>query len=280
MFLFYYESANSGLPDHEFRYELIKDSGQNWFLRNMQREKNYISGEKLNKLIGFGINQMPISNYNKEKRRMGDRLSILLKRYSELKCCEKDIHDAFEILCETYTHNGKLLVCGNGGSCADSEHIVGELMKSFCKKRSIPQKVANNLRKINPKEGDKMVEMLECGLPAIALSAHTALNTAFANDKNGELMYAQQVMGYGNDGDAFIGISTSGNSKNVVYAMQVAKAKGLKTIALTGKDGGKIAQIADVAIIVPSNETYQIQELHLPVYHTLCLMLEDTFFEK
>ncbi|MCC8127920.1 MAG: SIS domain-containing protein [Clostridiales bacterium] len=206
------------------------------------------------------------------------QLELLITRYPALSVCCADIRAAFELMKTSYQHGGKLLVCGNGGSCADSEHIVGELMKGFCKKRPLSQKLQEQLMKINPEEGAAIATALECGLPAIALSAHTALNTAFANDKDPDLVYAQEVMGYGNAGDAFLGISTSGNSRNIVYAMQVAKAKGLKTVALTGKNGGKIAGIADVSIIVPSQETYQIQEYHLPVYHALCLMLEDEFF--
>lgn len=211
---------------------------------------------------------------------MDKHIKILLQRYSELTVCKMDIAQAYEILRDSFYRKGKLLVCGNGGSCADSEHIVGELMKSFCKKRKIPKEIADNIKEINSEEGEDISELLECGLPAIALSTHSALNTAFSNDKNADLIYAQQVMGYGNQEDVFLGISTSGNSKNVLYAMQVAKAKGLKTLALTGKDGGKLAKLADVAIIVPSSETYKIQELHLPIYHTLCLMLEDTFFPE
>lgn len=207
-------------------------------------------------------------------------LKNLIKRYNLLEVCQGDIEQAYECLKTCYNNKGKLLVCGNGGSCADAEHIVGELMKGFCKKRPIPLELAEKIENINLEQGEYIVDMLECALPAIALSAHTALNTAFANDKDADLMYAQEVMGYGTVNDVFWGISTSGNSKNVVYAMQVAKAKGLKTIALTGKDGGKLAHLADISIIVPSQKTYQIQELHLPIYHTLCLMLEDTFFER
>ncbi len=206
------------------------------------------------------------------------QLELLITRYPALSVCCADIRAAFEQMKTSYQHGGKLLVCGNGGSCADSEHIVGELMKGFCKKRPLSQELQEQLMKINPEEGAAIAAALECGLPAIALSAHTVLNTAFANDKDPDLVYAQEVMGYGNPGDVFLGISTSGNSRNIVYAMQVAKAKGLKTVALTGKNGGKIAGIADVSIIVPSQETYQIQEYHLPVYHALCLMLEDEFF--
>ena len=209
-----------------------------------------------------------------------NHIENLVERYSLLESCKEDIEQAYACLATCYSNNGKVLVCGNGGSCADAEHIVGELMKGFCKKRPLSAKLVENIENINPEQGTYIANMLECGLSAIALSAHTALNTAFANDKDADLIYAQEVMGYGQSKDVFWGISTSGNSKNVIYAMQVAKAIGLKTSALTGRDGGKLAQLSDISIIVPSHETYQIQELHLPIYHTLCLMLEDTFFEK
>ncbi|MEY8335445.1 SIS domain-containing protein [Lachnospiraceae bacterium 47-T17] len=211
---------------------------------------------------------------------MNPELSTLLHRYPSLKCCETDIYRAFGIISDTYKRKGKLLICGNGGSCADAEHIVGELMKGFRKKRKMPNELAEQLRAQAEAHADFIVNSLECGLPAIALSAHSALNTAFANDKNPDLIYAQQVMGYGEQGDAFLGISTSGNAKNVVYAMEVAKAKELYTVALTGRDGGSLAKMADASIIVPATETYQIQELHLPIYHTICLMLENEFFEE
>lgn len=211
---------------------------------------------------------------------MNTQLELLLSRYPILNECRDSIEQAFGIMKQTYMQSGKILVCGNGGSCADAEHIVGELMKGFCKKRPLSDVLKKRLLEINHEDGELLASLLEEGLPAIALSAHTALNTAYANDKNPDLVFAQEVMGYGLPQDTFLGISTSGNSKNVFYAMQVAKAKGLKTIALTGKDGGKIAKIAEVAIIVPSNETYQIQELHLPVYHALCLMLEEEFFKE
>ena len=211
---------------------------------------------------------------------MNSDLSVLLDRYPLLKSCEKDIYQAFLVISNTYRRKGKLLICGNGGSCADAEHIVGELMKGFRKKRKMPDELAARIRKQDESHADIMVAALECGLPAIALSAHSALNTAFANDKNPDLIYAQEVMGYGEQGDAFLGISTSGNAKNVVYAMEVAKAKRLHTVALTGGNGGRLAKLADASIIVPATETFQIQELHLPVYHTLCLMLENEFFEE
>lgn len=208
------------------------------------------------------------------------QIELLITRYPVLKVCKEEIQQAFSILKHTYMNKGKLLVCGNGGSCADAEHIVGELMKGFCKKRRMPADLAEKLTDVSGADADLLIDSLECGLPAIALSAHTALNTAFANDKNPNLVFAQEVMGYGNSGDVLLGISTSGNSKNVVYAMEIVKAKGLSTIALTGRDGGRLVGLADTCIIVPAIETYQIQELHLPVYHALCLMLEEEFFKE
>lgn len=210
---------------------------------------------------------------------MNSILESLFRRFPELECCQNDIEYAFEKIKETYANHGKLLICGNGGSSADSDHIVGELMKGFRKRRPISAEISKKLLLLNPTNGKDIVAALECGLPAISLSAHVALNTAFANDKNADMIYAQQVLGFGNFMDTFMGISTSGNSRNVLYAMYVAKAKGLQTIALTGNSGGKISDVADVAIIVPATETYQIQEYHLPIYHALCLMLEDEFYD-
>jgi D-sedoheptulose 7-phosphate isomerase len=172
-----------------------------------------------------------------------------------------------------------LLVCGNGGSAADAEHIVGELMKGFVKRRPLPNDVAEKLKNVDNDIGKYLGENLQQGLPAIALHTHTALSTACMNDIDGNIIYAQQVYGYGSEKDILLGISTSGNAKNVLYAMIAARAKGLKTIALTGGTGGEMKRHADVAIIVPETETYKIQELHLPVYHTLCLMIEEYFFK-
>ena len=169
---------------------------------------------------------------------------------------------------------------GNGGSAADAEHIVGELMKGFVKRRPVTEEMKEALEKADPVRGKELSEKLQGGLPAIALVDHAALSTAFANDVDGMLSYAQQVNGYGKPGDVFLGISTSGNAENVMYAAVTAKAKGMKVVGLTGKDGGKLAGIADAAVIVPEMETYKIQELHLPVYHALCLMLEHRFYEQ
>lgn|SRR5574344_216708 len=209
-----------------------------------------------------------------------DYINQLTERYPAMSVCEKNIRIACDIMIKSFENKGKLLIAGNGGSAADSDHITGELLKSFVKKR-IPEKTfLDNLSKIDQSTGSYLADKLQGSLPAIALTNNSALMTASLNDVDGNVMFAQQVNGLGDEGDVFLGISTSGNSKDIVYAMVVAKAKGLKTIALTGKDGGKIKNIADVAIIVPQNETYKIQELHLPVYHALCLQIEEYFFPE
>lgn len=207
-------------------------------------------------------------------------LDLLIRRYPVLSVCREDIAKAYDILETCFTGGNKLLVAGNGGSCADAEHIVGELMKGFKLPRKCTEEFADKLRAVDPIRGKELAEKLQGGLPAIALNGHQGLNTAYINDveNGGLLMYAQQVNGYGKAGDVFLGISTSGNSKNVMYAAVVAKAKGMKVLGLTGSKGGQLAEIADVAIKVPETETYMIQELHLPVYHALCLLLEEKFF--
>ena len=207
-------------------------------------------------------------------------LDELISRYPVLAPVKADIRTAYEMLKECYERGGKLLIAGNGGSCADSEHIVGELMKGFVKRRPVTEEMKEALEKADPVRGKELSEKLQGGLPAIALVDHAALSTAFANDVDGMLSYAQQVNGYGKPGDVFLGISTSGNAENVMYAAVTAKAKGMQVVGLTGKDGGKLAGIADAAVIVPEMETYKIQELHLPVYHALCLMLEHRFYEQ
>jgi D-sedoheptulose 7-phosphate isomerase len=210
---------------------------------------------------------------------MIDHIKELIERYPSLSVCEKDIRAAYTILEESYAVGGKLLIAGNGGSCADSDHICGELLKSFIKKRIPEQSFLDELARIDPDTGAYLADKLQGALPAISLCNQNALMTASLNDVDGNVMFAQQVNGYGIKGDVFLGISTSGNSKDVIYAMVVAKAKGLKTIALSGKTGGKVAKLADTAIIVPEEETFKIQELHLPVYHALCLQLEERFFK-
>jgi D-sedoheptulose 7-phosphate isomerase len=207
-----------------------------------------------------------------------DYIQQLIERYPKLTLVRSDIKAAFEIITESYTKGGKLLIAGNGGSASDAEHIVGELMKSFVKKRALPEAFIREIEKSGHEIAEYLVARLQPGLPAIALSGHNSLNTACINDIDGNITFAQQIYGYGKEGDVFLGISTSGNANNVLYATATAKAKNLKTIALTGRDGGRLKNIADVSIVVPENETYKIQELHLPVYHCLCLMLEDRFF--
>lgn len=202
----------------------------------------------------------------------------LVERYPSLKVCVDDIEAAYLILEECYINDKKLLIAGNGGSAADSEHIAGELMKRFKILRPVPAEFANKLREIDSVRGENLAKNLEQGLMAIPLVAHEALSTAYINDVDGLGVFAQQLYGFGRQGDVFLGISTSGNSKNVMSAAVVAKALGIKVLGLTGANGGELANIADVAIKVPETETYMIQELHLPVYHCLCLMLEDRFF--
>ena len=207
-----------------------------------------------------------------------DHLALLINRYPVLEPVKEAIFQAYCLLEKCYEGGGKLLIGGNGGSSADSEHIVGELMKGFCKKRQVPEDFAGKLMEADKERGKYLAEKLQQGLPAIALTGHTALSTAYLNDVDGLLTIAQQLYGYGKKGDVFLGISTSGNSENILYAAAAALAMEIPVIALTGKDGGRLAEAADVAIIVPEQETYRIQELHLPVYHALCLMLEERFF--
>ena len=209
-----------------------------------------------------------------------NQLDILIERYPELNICKEDIYLAFEMIKGSYKAGGKLLICGNGGSAADSDHIVGELMKSFKKCRSLPDDVKENLRKSDAQYGDILANNLQGALPAIALNNHSALSTAYLNDVNGQVGFAQQVFGYGKKEDCLLAITTSGNSENVYMAGLVARQKGMKIIALTGVNGGKIKDIAGITIKVPANETYMVQEYHLPVYHCICLMLEDEFFEN
>lgn len=207
-----------------------------------------------------------------------NHVNHLIDCYPKLIVCREDIMKAYTLLEEAYTNGCKLLVCGNGGSASDSEHIVGELMKEFKLKRTVYSDHAAVLKEIDPELGQTLAEHLQGALPAISLTGHSSLQTAYMNDAVPELVFAQQVNGYGKPGDVFLGISTSGNSKNVLYAAVNAKAKGLKVIGLTGAKENKLMKYADVCIRVPETETYKIQELHLPVYHCLCLMLEDNFF--
>ena len=212
------------------------------------------------------------------EQRLNKHIDLLIERYPKLSSCKESIIKAYEILEESYKNSGKLLIAGNGGSAADSEHIVGELMKGFKKSRKIVQVLLNALKDANEELGKILSENLQGSLPAIALDGHQALTTAYMNDCEPLLCFAQQVNGFGCKGDVFMGISTSGNSKNVLFAATVAKAKGMKVVGLTGAKDSKLSVMADICIQVPETETFMIQELHLPVYHCLCLMLEDRFF--
>lgn len=206
------------------------------------------------------------------------QVDVLLDRYPELKNQKDNIISAYKILEKSYANGGKLLVAGNGGSAADSEHIVGELMKGFENPRILPQQYKQKLESIDSEMGKVLADNLQGGLPAIALDGHLALSTAYMNDCEPLLCFAQQVNGFGKEKDVFLGISTSGNSKNIIYAAIVAKAKGMKVIGLTGAKESKLSEIADVTVRSSQTRTYMIQEHHLPIYHCLCLMLEDRFF--
>ncbi len=211
-------------------------------------------------------------------QRLTKHLDSLLYRYPQLRGIRQEIIDAYMIMEESYQRDGKLLVAGNGGSAADSEHIAGELMKRFKVPRPVGKEFAEKLRGIDPVWGAELAKHLEKSLMAIPLVAHEALTTAYINDVDGLGVFAQQLFGFGRKGDVFLGISTSGNSRNVINATIVARAIGIKVIGLTGARGGELADVSDVIVKVPEIETYIIQELHLPIYHCWCLMLEDRFF--
>ncbi len=206
-------------------------------------------------------------------------LNDLIKRYPILSECSTEIEKAKDALIECYKNDGKLLICGNGGSCADCDHIVGELMKGFLKLRPISEEKKSEMKNNCNLVDDELLSKLQSGLPAISLPSMTALNSAFCNDVDSELIYAQPLMALGKKNDVLIAISTSGNSKNVFSAVKVAKALGVKVIGLTGKSGGKLKETADISICVPETETYKIQELHLPVYHYLCAAVENYFYK-
>jgi D-sedoheptulose 7-phosphate isomerase len=204
-------------------------------------------------------------------------LTELIERYPALGGVATEIETAFLVLKNCYEQGGRVYLCGNGGSTADCEHIVGELMKCFKKKRPIDGAFAAALTE-QGELGEELARYLEGGLPAISLCGHSPLTFAYLNDTNPMLTFAQQLSVMGKAGDVLIALSTSGNSKNCVYAAIVAKAKGIKTVFLGGGNGGKLKAMADVSIVVPEKETYKVQELHLPIYHCLCAMLEEEFF--
>ena len=209
-----------------------------------------------------------------------DHISQLTERYPILKENEEDIRKVCDIIISCYESGGKLLICGNGGSCADAEHIAGELMKGFLKQRPLSEEKKAEMISAVPELGEIGLEKLQQGLPTFTLNSGAALTTAFANDCDPDLIYAQQVLAMGKKGDVFLGISTSGNAKNVFAAAAVAKSLGITTAALSGRNGGKLREVCDVSIVVPENETFMIQELHLPVYHEICATVEEHFFKE
>lgn len=214
----------------------------------------------------------------KIEKKLEEYINVLIERYPKLESVRQSIIDAYFVMEDCYKHDGKLLVAGNGGSAADSEHIAGELMKRFKVPRPVTNEYAERLKAIDPLIGKELAKNLERSLMAIPLVAHEALTTAYINDVDGLGVFAQQLFGLGREGDVFLGISTSGNSKNVMNAAVVAKASRIKVIGLTGSDGGMLAKVADVIVRAPEVETYMIQELHLPIYHCWCMMLEEHFF--
>lgn len=214
----------------------------------------------------------------KLENRLQKHIELLVERYPSLAPIKDDIVAAYLLLAESYQNGGKLLIAGNGGSAADAEHMVGELMKSFKLRRKVENDFAQKLIAEDQELGKVLAENLQGALPAIALDGHLSLSTAYMNDCEPLLCFAQQVNGFGRPGDVFVGISTSGNSKNVLYAAVAARAKGMKVLGLTGTNDSKLKELSDVCIQVPQTETYMVQELHLPIYHCLCLMLEDKFF--
>lgn len=229
-------------------------------------------------LLTFADKMLGKSMYEEVDKKIMAHLDLLMERYPILQPCKEDILNAYRLLEEAYRTSHKLLVAGNGGSAADSEHIVGELMKGFKLSRNPDENFKKRLLEADKELGAVLAENLQGALSAIALDGHPALSTAYMNDCEPLLGFAQQVNGYGKKGDIFLGISTSGNSKNILYASVTARAKGMKVIGLTGKKDSKLAEKADICIQVPETETYMIQELHLPVYHCLCLMLEEKFY--
>lgn len=202
----------------------------------------------------------------------------LISRYPKLETCREDILRSYELMADCYSQGKKLLIAGNGGSAADCEHMTGELMKRFKLPRPVTHEFAEKLKSVDENIGSELAAKLEQGLTAVPLVAHEALTTAYINDVDGLGVFAQQLFIFGRPGDVFVAISTSGNSENILRASVTARAMNIKTVALTGSTGGKLAAFADVAVRVPESETYLIQELHLPVYHCWCHMLEEKFF--
>ena len=206
------------------------------------------------------------------------RRAELTGRYPVLEAVVPELETGARLLAETLAGGGKVLVCGNGGSAADAGHIVGELMKGFVNPRPLPEELRQKLRETDPLLGDRIARGLQQGLPAVDLGAHEALLSAFANDQDPVLVYAQQTAGFGRKGDLLWCLSTSGNAANVVHAAVTARALGLRVLSMTGKSGGELLSRSDLCLRVPETETYRVQELHLPVYHFLCLTVEEILF--
>ena len=215
---------------------------------------------------------------------MGEKTDVVLQKlmetYPQLKSCLKEIVGAFELIRDAYQEEKIMYILGNGGSAADSEHIAGELMKAFKIRRPVSTDISMYLREHYGEDGEYLSNKLEGALRAIALPSMLCVSTAFMNDSDPSAVFAQEVNGLGRRGDVLLAISTSGNSRNVVLACMAAHARGMNVIGLTGESGGKMRELCDVAVCVPSRETYAIQELHLPIYHALCAMLEEEFFGK
>jgi D-sedoheptulose 7-phosphate isomerase len=206
------------------------------------------------------------------------RIEQLISAYPDIAACAADIQSAFEILRSCYHTGGKVLTCGNGGSAADAEHIVGELMKGYLFRRPVPAAIRTKLLNKSHRDSEYLAAHLQGALPAISLVSQNSLISAIANDTAADMVFAQQVYGYGHEGDTLIGLSTSGNSRNVILAMQAANALGLHTLAFTGPTGGALKAVCEVCICVPGESTPDIQERHLPIFHVLCAMLEEEFF--
>lgn len=205
-------------------------------------------------------------------------LDLLTEQHKNLMPIKQHIFAAYEVLEICYANSGKALVCGNGGSASDSEHIVGELMNGFMLNRPIPQNHRDAIKGLFPDDAEFFARSLQGCLPAISLVSQTSLITAYANDVDYSMAFAQQVYGYGKRGDVLIAISTSGNSLNIINAVKVAAVFGIKTIGLTGEAECKMNTLCDVTINAPFNETFKIQECHIAIYHALCAMLEQRFF--
>ena len=202
----------------------------------------------------------------------------LFARYPALEACRADVRAAFDEMAASYRAGGKVLCCGNGGSASDCEHIVGELLKKFKRHRDIPSDLKERLSAAGP-DGELLATRLEGSLPAISLVSQSGILTAFANDVGWDEAFAQQLLGLAKPGDVLVALSTSGNSRNCVLAATLARALGVRTVALVGEAGGRLGEICDVAVRVPARETYKVQEFHLPVYHALCAMLEEELFD-